>query len=137
MKTRMNVTKKESEQIYLWGEAIYDNDCYMYITQKGMMVFDIYGGSEDTKLSYENEYKDYEWRLTDIKDLKQGDICKVIYKYLPKLYIYVFDKITEHYIDGDEDYECKSCALMWGIEDNRPVKDYPFENVYKLFKKEE
>lgn len=136
MKTKLNVTKKEAEQICLWGEAIYNERNYLMICADGQMVFDIYGGSDDTKLSYENEYKDYEWRLKDINHLKQGDICKVIYSHFPKLHLYVFDKITEHYIDiGDEDYENKTCALMWGIEDNRPFKDYPFENVYKLFKK--
>jgi hypothetical protein len=137
MKERMNVTKKEAEQIGLWGECIVNNEYdYLMITTQGQFIFEYYAGSDDSILKYEDEYKDYEWRLTDINYLNQGDICKVIYKYLPKLYIYVFDKITEHYIDvGDEDYENKTCALMWGIEDNRPFKDYPFENVYKLFKK--
>lgn len=70
MKKRLNVLKKEAEQIFLWGEAIYNDQNYLMICNDGQMVFDIYGGSDDTKLSYENEYKDYEWRLTDIKDLE-------------------------------------------------------------------
>jgi hypothetical protein len=136
MKTRMNVTKSEAKQIGLFGNAVLGNNSEMYIDARGGFYFNYFNGNDQTILTHENEYKDYEWRLTDINYLKQGDICKVIYKYLPKLYIYVFDKITEHYIYGDEDYEFKFCALMWGIEDNRPFKDCPFENVYKLFKKE-
>jgi hypothetical protein len=139
MKTRLNVLKKEAEQICLWGEAILSKDQlnYLTISKDGNFTFWVWGGSQD-QLSDEEEYKNYEWRLTDINYLERGDVCKVIYNYLPKLHLYVFDKITEHYIDiGDEDYENKTCALMWGIEDNRPVKDYPFENVYKLFKKGE
>ena len=136
MKERLNVIKAEAKQIGLWGEAICSESDYLMICDDGQMIFDIYGFSDDTRLDYETEYKDWEWVLTDINYLKRGDVCKVIYNSLQKSYIYVFDKITEHYIDvGDDDYENKTCALMWGIEDNRPVKDYPFENVYKLCKK--
>ncbi len=144
MKTKMNVIKKEAKQIFYSGGnntikplyGLYNKGYCLYISNVGFNFSSLdYVICMGYDYSCEN-YKDYEWRLTDINYLKQGDICKVIYTHLPKLHIYVFDKITEHYIDvGDEDYENKFCALMWGIEDNRPVKDYPFENVYKLCKK--
>lgn len=120
----MNVTKKEAEQICLWGVAIYNDQNYLMICDDGQMVFDIYGGSDDTKLSYENEYKDYEWMLTDIKDLKQGDLILLtggFNKYYRKNYILtVFDNEN----------------FCWQIRENRPEKIKIFCNVYKLFKKE-
>ena len=123
MKTKLNVLKKEAEQICLWGEAIYKKSNYLMICDDGKMVFDIYGGSDDTKLSYENEYKDYEWRLTDIKDLQQGDIIKCIYQSNNFTEIGVFDKY----------------AIFWAIESNRPKKQIictnkSLELIYKLFK---
>ena len=124
LKTRLNVTKKEAEQICLWGEAIYKKSNYLMICDDGQMVFDIYSGSDDTKLSYENEYKDYEWRLTDIKDLQQGDLILLtggFNKYYRKNYILtVFDNEN----------------FCWQIRENRPEKIKIFCNVYKLFKKE-
>jgi len=125
MKTKLNVLKKEAEQICLWGEAIYNEQNYLMICDDGQMVFDIYGGSDDTKLSYENEYKDYEWRLTDIKDLQQGDIIKCIYQSNNFTEIGVFDEYV----------------IFWAIESNRPKKQIistnkSLELIYKLFKKE-
>lgn len=124
MKQKMNVLKKEAEQICLWGEAIYNEGNYLMICDDGQMVFDIYGCSDDTTLSYENEYKDYEWRLTDIKDLQQGDLIILtggFTKYYRKDYILtVFDNEN----------------FCWRIRENRPEKIKIFCNVYKLFKKE-
>lgn len=124
MKTRLNVLKKEAEQICLWGEAICNEENYLIICDDGQMVFDIQGGSDDTKLSYENEYKDYEWRLTDIKDLKQGDIILLtggFDRYYRKNYILtVFDNEN----------------FCWQIRENRPEKIKIFCSVYKLCEKE-
>jgi hypothetical protein len=87
-------------------------------------MFDEWGCSVDIKLSYENEYKDYEWRLTDIKDLKQGDIIKCIYQSNNFTEIGVFDEYV----------------IFWAIESNRPKKQIistnkSLELIYKLFKK--
>ena len=124
MKTRLNVLKKEAEQICLWGEAIFNKQNYLMICDDGQMVFDIYGGSDDTKLSYENEYKDYEWRLTGIKDLKQGDLI---------LLTGGFDRYYRNYyiltVFDNENF-------CWIIRENRPKKIKILCNVYKLFKKE-
>ena len=93
------------------------------ICDDGQMVFDIYGGSDDTKLSYENEYKDYEWRLIELKDLIQGDLILLtggFDRYYRKNYILtIFDNEN----------------FCWQIRENRPEKIKIFCNVYKLFKK--
>ncbi len=126
MKTRLNVLKKEAEQICLWGEAIYNEGNYLMICDDGQMVFDIYGGSDDTKLSYENEYKDYEWRLTDIKDLQQGDVCKVLDT------ICVFDEPHPYMTSNN------LIGTFWKIQNNRPFSFNGSINskpVLKLFKK--
>lgn len=125
MKTKMNVLKKEAEQICLWGEAILSKDMlnYLTISKDGNFTFWVWGGSQD-RLSDEEEYKNYEWRLTDIKDLEQGDLILLtggFNKYYRKSYILtVFDNEN----------------FCWQIRENRPEKINIFCNVYKLFKKE-
>lgn len=121
MKTRMNVTKKEAEQICVWGEAICSESDYLMICDDGQMEFGIYSGSDDTKLSYENEYKDYEWRLTEIRDLKQGDVCMKHFSTIKRASwcICVFDKKYSAYF----------------ILDNRPLELLITYPIYKLFKK--
>lgn len=124
MKTRMNVTKKESEQICLWGEAIYKKSDYLMICDDGQMEFGIYSDSDDPKLSYENEYKDYEWRLIEKKSLlNRGDVVKVE-EYPNKWSVAVFDNLFDDRFN------------FWRIRKNRPNDFYVFkEQIYKLFKK--
>lgn len=134
LKTRLNVLKSEAEQICLWGEAIYNEGNYLMICTDGQMVFDTYGGSDDTKLSYENEYKDYEWRLTDINNLNQGDVCKMPTNSSD---ICVFDKLLPITNKRPERLsEFKGCYLFWFIHTNRPltISNYNILEVYKLFK---
>lgn len=127
MKERLNVTKSEAKQIGLWGVCILNKDYdHLMITKEGKFIFEYFAGSDQDILYYEDEYKDYEWRLTEIKDLEQGNIIKCIYQSNNFTEIGVFD-----------DY-----AIFWAIESNRPKKQIictnkALELIYKLCKKSE
>jgi hypothetical protein len=122
MKTRMNVTKKEAEQLG-WNAEFIRTDNAHFSIKDGSFVFWSGNGGACGILNHKNKYKDYEWRLTDLCDLEQGDLILLtggFDKYYRKNYVLaVFDK----------DNYC------WQIRENRPETIKIFCNVYKLFKK--
>ncbi|MDN5355816.1 MAG: hypothetical protein PWQ43_758, partial [Rikenellaceae bacterium] len=80
MKEILNVKKSEAKQIGLWGICILDSKSnYLMISRDGCFTFEYFCGSKQDVLNYEGEYKKYEWRLTDLKKLKHGDVCRVEY----------------------------------------------------------
>lgn len=125
----MNVLKSEAKEICLWGEAICSESDYLMICYDGQMIFDIYGFSDDTRLDYETEYKDYEWVLTDINYLKQGNVCKYINDDINWNDICIFDWYNKY----NEAYG------FWNICYNRPnlinqnIRETDY--FYKLCKK--
>lgn len=129
MKDRLPVLKSEAKRITYLPECICNKE-YVLSIRIGTFRFvpvDFY------TLYSSNEYKNYEWVLTPISELTQGQIIKTEYKNIGVKNICVFDKLTTCYFEDNEKREM--CALVWYIEDNRPKKDTPTDKVYKLFKK--
>jgi hypothetical protein len=130
MKTRLNVTKSEAKHIWFSEGNKYipshyglkNKDTTLCIYNSKLQFSDDNVICMDYNHSSEY-YKDYEWRLTDIKDLEQGDLILLtggFNKYYRKNYILtVFDNEN----------------FCWQIRENRPEKIKIFCNVYKLFKK--
>lgn len=125
MKPRMNVTKAEAKQIGLWGVCILNKDYdHLMITKEGKFIFEYFAGSDQDILYYEDEYKDYEWRLIENKRLlNRGDVVKVE-EYPNKWSVAVFDNLFDDRFN------------FWRIRKNRPNDFYVFnEQIYKLYKK--
>ena len=134
MKEVLPVLIKEAKQISI------GNNSKFYGIELGL--FDIHRYTnlyfkEDTfhyekywslRLDNDNLYKDYEWRLTPINKLTQGDICKLINganKCCDRLFVY------DRYVNFNE----IKTHFFWSILDNRPSLDTTMYDVFKLFKK--
>lgn len=135
MEQKMDVTKAEAIQIICGGFGITNNINYLVIGNNTNWEFRFSHFGDDDTLLTDDKYKDYEWRLTDRNDLKQGDVCKMPTNSSD---ICVFDKLLPITNKRPERLsEFKGCYLFWFIHTNRPltISIYNILEVYKLCKK--
>lgn len=89
MKQKMNVKKYDAKQITVNGRGLL-TDVQKLSIFNGILTFCSSSGYDN--LSWLDCYKDYEWRLTNVKDLEQGDVCFCCINDFPNR-IFVFDEI--------------------------------------------
>jgi len=118
MKDRLNVLKSEAKQISIMDGLLSKHMTLYFIDDD--LNFKLQDWFKDRSLESDNLYKDYEWVLTPVSDLKQGQIVK------DDELILIFDKIMLH----------TNTFIVWHIKENRPAKRYLIgKNYFKLCKK--